>query len=124
MKTDLRYTPSRCFETFPFPRPTAAQQAALLQTGEALHTERHKLQIDLQLGMTALWNRLLDPHEDDPRILALRATRERMDRAVLAAYGWAELDPDDKDEIIKRLRALNARRAAEEAAAAAEGGKR
>ena len=44
--------------------------------------------------------------------------------AMLAAYGWAELDPDDKDESIKRLRALNARRAAEEAAAAAEGDNR
>jgi hypothetical protein len=44
--------------------------------------------------------------------------------AVLAAYGWPELDPDDKDESIKRLRALNARRAAEEAAAAAEGDNR
>ena len=124
MKTDLRYTPSRCFETFPFPRPKPAQQLTLNTSGEALHKERHALQITLQLGLTDLYNRLLDPHEDDPRILHLRETRDQMDRAVLAAYGWPELDPDDKDEIIKRLRRLNARRAAEEAAAAAEGGRK
>jgi hypothetical protein len=119
MKTDLRYTPSSCFETFPFPRPTAAQRLHLEATGEALHRERQTLMVALQVGMTALWNRLLDPHEDDPRVLQLRETREAMDRAVLAAYGWSDVEPDDKDEINRRLRKLNARRAAEEAAAAA-----
>ena len=45
-----------------------------------------------------------------------------MDRAVLAAYGWSDLAPDDKDPILTRLRKLNAQRAAEEAAQDAEAG--
>lgn len=122
MKTDLNYTPSRCFETFPFPRPTPDQKAALEQTGEALYTQRQQLMVDLQEGMTKIWNRLHDPHEDHPGILQLRDARDTMDRAVLAAYGWPELDPDDKDQILTRLRKLNAQRAAEEAAQAAEAG--
>ncbi len=124
MKTDLSYTPSRCFETFPFPRPTPEQTEALTTTGEALYTLRHQLMVQLQEGMTKIWNRLHDPHEDHPGILRLRTARDAMDRAVLAAYGWSDLAPDDKDAILTRLRRLNAERAAEEAAAAAEAGRR
>ncbi len=46
-----------------------------------------------------------------------------MDRAVLEAYGWSDLSPDDKEPILRRLRKLNAQRAREEAAQAAESGK-
>lgn len=76
-----------------------------------------------QLGMTAVWNRVLDPHESAHAVLELRALRDAMDRAVLDAYGWSDLDPDDSVEIVARLRRLNAERAAEEAAQAAEAAK-
>ena len=124
IKTDLRYTPSRCFETFPFPRPTPAQHAAVSTAGEALYTTRQRLMFEHQQGMTGIWNRVVDPHEDHPDLLELRRLREVMDRAVLEAYGWADLAPDDKDTILTRLRKLNAERAAEEAAQAAEAGKK
>lgn len=55
---------------------------------------------------------------EDDDINELRRLRDAMDRAVLAAYGWSDLEPTDKDAIIRRLRKLNAERAAEEAAAA------
>ena len=116
----LRYTPSTCFETFPFPRPTPAQHTALDATGEALYTLRQRLMFEHQQGMTTIWNRVVDPHEDHPDILALRQARDAMDRAVLDAYGWSDLDPDDSDAIVLRLRKLNTRRAREEAQAAAE----
>jgi len=67
-----------------------------------------------QQGMTAVWNRLVDPGCVDPAIEELRRLRDRMDRAVLDAYGWSDLEPTDKDAILARLRKLNARRAAEE----------
>lgn len=69
-------------------------------------------------------------------VLHLRHLHEQLDRAVLAAYGWSDLAvppycpprPDDssglatvalfEDAVIDRLFALNAERAAEEAAAA------
>lgn len=123
LETRLSYTPSRCFETFPFPRPTAEQRTALTATGEALYNARHAYMVAEQVGMTETWNRLHDPHNREPAIVELRELRDAMDRAVLAAYGWEDLDPDDATEIVARLRKLNAERAAEEAAQAAEEGR-
>ena len=42
-----------------------------------------------------------------------------MDRAVLDAYGWSDLNPEDSAQILTRLRKLNAKRAKEEAKLAA-----
>lgn len=114
LKADLRYTPSTCFGTFPFPRPTAAQRITLAEAGQALYDARSALMLREELGMTKVWNRVLDPHEMDPDFLHLRAVRDAMDRAVLAAYGWSDIDAEDKATILTRLRALNAQRAAEE----------
>lgn len=108
------YAPSTCFETFPFPRPTTAQQAAIATAGEALYEHRSELMHRFNEGMTKIWNRLLDPHETDPGVLRLRELRDAMDRAVLDAYGWSDVAPTETAEIVKRLRVLNAARAAEE----------
>jgi predicted Fe-S protein YdhL (DUF1289 family) len=81
------------------------------------------MMVQFQEGMTKIWNRLHDPHEDHPGIERLRVLRDDMDRAVLDAYGWSELSPYDKEPILRRLRKLNAQRAREEAAQAAESGK-
>ncbi|MCB9682126.1 MAG: N-6 DNA methylase [Alphaproteobacteria bacterium] len=124
MKTDLRYTPSTCFETFPFPDPSAAERDAMTTTGRALYEARHALMVAEQTGLTGVWNRVTDPYENRPAVQELRALRDAMDRAVLAAYGWDDLDPDDSEEIVRRLRKLNAERAAEEAAQAAEAAKK
>ena len=95
-------------------------------------------------GLTQCYNRLKDPHEDDPRVLELRRLHEDMARAVLAAYGWQDLavppypTPETEaecraletfeDEIIDRLFLPNTERAEEQrrlgiAAAAARKGK-
>jgi hypothetical protein len=111
MKTDLNYTPSRCFETFPFPRPDGAGAARVAAAGQALYRARAERMVAEQVGMTEVWNQVHDPHVRDPEIVALRALRLEMDRAVLAAYGWADLDPDDAVGAVARLRGLNAERA-------------
>lgn len=114
MKTDLSYAPSRCFETFPFPRPADAQRVAIAAAGEALHGHRAALMARFNEGMTKIWNRLLNQDETDSGVLRLRELREAMDRAVLDAYGWSDVSPTETAEIVKRLRVLNAARAAEE----------
>lgn len=147
MKTDLRYTPSDCFETFPFPQSDPrAEIPELEKLGEKLYQARASYLVDTQQGLTTCYNRLKDPEEDDERVLELRRLHEDLDRAVLAAYGWSDIPvppfetpvtEEDKrrlesfeDEIIDRLFVLNAERAEEErrlglaAAAQAKGGKK
>ena len=51
---------------------------------------------------------------EDEDINELRRLQDEMDRAVLAAYGWDDLDPDDSEKIVQRL---NVERDAEEALA-------
>ncbi|WP_437767960.1 DNA methyltransferase [Sorangium sp. So ce281] len=135
MKTDLRYTPTDCFETFPFPNPESRAIIPTLESiGEKLYETRARFMVDTNQGLTKAYNALKDPANDDPRILELRALHEEMDRAVLAAYGWSDIavppycpktDEDRaavqafEDEVIDRLFVLNAKRADQEKQAAA-----
>jgi hypothetical protein len=49
-------------------------------------------------------------------VAVLRQLHDELDTAVLTAYGWNDLAPGDTDALLDRLVALNAERAAEEAA--------
>lgn len=127
---DVRYTKSRCFDPFPFPEADLAQRQVIGDIAEALDAHRkHVLAEHPHLTLTGLYNVLerlkagvapdaLTPDErrifDDGLVLILKEYHERLDRAVLAAYGWAEGISDK--EVLGRLVALNRERAAEEAA--------
>ena len=127
----LRYAPSDCFETFPFPAPDPRTVfAALEDIGAHLYEARARYMVETQQGLTQTYNRLKDPSCKDAPIVMLRALHEDLDRAVLAAYGCdipvpAFVTPMTdtatkalaafEDEVIERLFALNAKRAAEEA---------
>ena len=93
MKDDLRYTPSDCFETFPFPHGWETDPA-LEATGEAYYDFRMRLMVDNGEGLTKTYNRFHDPGERDPRIARLRELHAAMDRAVLDAYGWDDIPTD------------------------------
>ncbi len=92
MKNDLQYTPSDCFETFPFPADWK-NNSPLNAAGKAYHEHRAALCVRLNEGLTAVYNRFHDPQETDPGIAALRALHAALDRAVLDAYGWTDLAP-------------------------------
>ena len=141
MKDDLRYTPSDCFDTFPFPADWETR-ADLDAPGKAYYGYRAGLMIDNNEGLTKTYNRFHDPNEDSPAIAKLRDLHAAMDRAVLDAYGWQdiatdceflldyEIDEDEwgtkkkpyryrwpnevRDEVLARLLELNAERAAQE----------
>ena len=93
MKDDLRYTPSDCFETFPFPANWETHPA-LEAAGEAYYDYRSALMIENHEGMTKTYNRFHDPEERDPRIAELRRLHAAMDRAVLDVYGWEDIPTD------------------------------
>ncbi len=65
MKDDLRYTPSDCFETFPFPEHWQTHPA-LEAAGEAYYDFRVALMVENDEGLTKTYNRFHDPDERDP----------------------------------------------------------
>ncbi len=126
----LRYSASDCFETFPFPKPDPRTVIpALEDIGQRLYDFRAKYMVAENVGLTITYNRLKDLACNDARILELQGMHEQMDRAVLSAYGWSDIevppycpmnDADRKklekfeDQVIDRLFVLNAARAEEE----------
>lgn len=141
MKDDLRYTPSDCFRTFPFP-VNFDWDPTLEAAGETYRSFRGKLMVDRSEGLTKTYNRFHARSENAADIARLRTLHAEMDAAVLRAYGWDDLadraapefieqDADEgktpktrydwpaefKDEVLARLLALNAERAAAERAA-------
>ncbi|MFN9425497.1 MAG: Eco57I restriction-modification methylase domain-containing protein, partial [Cyanobacteriota bacterium] len=101
MKDDLRYTPSDCFETFPFPAAlldSATNDPAhdithqsLEAIGERYHRFRSELMVSNNQGLTSTYNRFHDPSETSSGRLQLRALHQEMDQAVLAAYCWSDV---------------------------------
>jgi hypothetical protein len=88
----LRYTPSDCFETFPFPRGWELSMS-LEEAGREYHEYRAALMVRRNEGLTKTYNRFHDPDENDADIRALRGLHDAMDHAVLDAYGWTDLRP-------------------------------
>lgn len=101
----LRYTPSDCFETFPFPADWETRPD-LEAIGREYYAFRASLMVANNQGLTTTYNRFHDPLERDPQIVRLRELHASMDRAVLDAYGWndvpvtcefVEENPEDED---------------------------
>ncbi len=88
------YTPSDCFETFPFPEHYE-QNEALEQAGRAYYEFRAALMVRNSEGLTKTYNRFHRPDEYTPEIVELRRFHAAMDRAVLAGYGWHDLLAND-----------------------------
>jgi N-6 DNA Methylase len=103
MKDDLRYAPSDCFETFPFPAGVLEHVTddgqssnndrlpSLENAGREYYEFRAALLIRNNEGLTKTYNRFHDPDERSPDIVKLRELHAAMDRAVLKSYGWHDL---------------------------------
>ena len=87
MRTDDRYNPSHCFDTFPFP----ATSHRLDEIGAAVETHRLEVMLTTRLGLTPLYNRFHDRDDSATDIRELRTLHIEMDQAVAAAYGWDDL---------------------------------
>ena len=92
MKDDLRYTPSDCFETFPFPvgwdsdpdKPASQDRNPNLQAaGKEYYEFRAALMVRNNEGLTKTYNRFHDPAELAPDIQRLRELHHAMDVAAL-----------------------------------------
>ena len=142
----LRYTPSDCFETFPFPEGWETD-GSLEAAGRSYYEYRAALMVQHDEGMTKTYNRFHDIYETDSRVVELRERHAAMDRAVLDAYGWTDVPTECaflldyeideatwggkrkpyryrwsdtvRDEVLARLLTLNAERGAAEVRASA-----
>jgi hypothetical protein len=90
LETRMNYAPSDVFRTLP--RPTSTSELHTL--GEVLDGERRALMLGRALGLTKLYNQVHDAGVTDPAIVRLREIHGQIDVAVLAAYGWDDLDPE------------------------------
>jgi hypothetical protein len=137
LESRIRYTPTDCFETFPFPQaPPEEVRTEAARVGEAYHEHRRQTMLTRQLGLTKTYNLFHKPECAAADIARLRELHAAMDRAILTCYGWSEIDPGHgfhknergqtrytisptaRREILRRLLALNLEIAAREAAKA------
>ncbi|MCQ3923388.1 MAG: restriction endonuclease [Rhodocyclaceae bacterium] len=111
LETRLRYSPSDCFETFPFPAGLwQTANPALADLGAAHHEHRRALMRQLWLGLTDIYN-LFHTRDLTPAqvakvskktveeaeagyqgILELRRLHRELDLAIRDAYGWTDLN--------------------------------
>jgi hypothetical protein len=127
------YNPSQVLEPLPFPEETPE----LTIVGREYHDFRAALMVRNGEGQTIAYNHFDNAANRTSDIIRLRDLHQEMDRAVLRAYGWLDLaesvvpefldraNEDDqryqdrlfwpapfRDEVLTRLLALNAERAA------------
>ena len=105
------YTPTTCFETFPFPRPSEEQREAIGAAAAELNSLREGWLNPAGFSAAELRKRTLT-NLYNQRPTWLDNIHPRLNAAVAEAYGWLADLPDT--EILERLLALNLARAAPE----------
>ena len=119
------YNHSECFNKFPFPDVRDDQKERICDFAESLDAHRKRQQRHHpRLSITAMYNVLEKLRSSEPLtnkeqgiheqglVSVLRQIHDDLDSAVFDAYGWPTSLTDE--EILERLVALNAERAAEE----------
>jgi hypothetical protein len=108
IESGFTYTPTTCFEAFPFPRVSDLERVAIAEAARGLESLRtgwlnRPGVSDADLAKRTLTNLY------NARPTWLAHAHERLDAAVLAAYGWpTDIDHED---LLGRLLALNLARA-------------
>ena len=123
---DPRYNKTVCFDSFPFPDPTAEQRAIIGRLACAVDEHRKSAILrDATVTVTGMYNvieklRRAEPLTAKERVVFERAAcgvlldlHDQLDAAVAAAYGWSW--PEPPALILERLVALHDRRVEEEA---------
>ncbi|WP_342371767.1 N-6 DNA methylase [Propioniciclava soli] len=141
----LSYSTSASLETWPMPHAGALEE--LNDLGHRYHELREEHLSRRSIGLTDFYNRVHDPASQEGDFDAFRNLIREMDREVLAAYGWTDLDlkhgfhemdylppkdrvrftmsPRARIEVLRRLSTLNhERHTAEQATRAQKPGRR
>lgn len=87
LKTDVRYIPTDCFCTFPFPK----ELQELNEIGRRYYEYRLYIMNHYNQGMTKIYNRLHNIDDNSEKIVELRRLYDEIDIAVAYSYGWGDL---------------------------------
>ncbi len=110
VESGFRYTPTTCFETFPFPHPTEEQRESIGAIAAELNSLREGWLNPEGISAAELRRRTLT-NLYNQRPTWLDNVHARLDAAVSDAYGWPADLADG--EVLERLLALNLERAGE-----------
>ena len=113
-ESGFRYSHTETFETFPFPHPNDDQREAIAKEAQELDQLRESWLNPPDISQSELKKRTLS-NRYNARPTWLQMVHERLDNAVLDAYGWPHDLADS--EILERLLAQNLERAASSEAA-------
>jgi len=113
LKQDLRYSPSKCFDTFAFPDTLwEVANSDLATLGKRYHEHRKSLMASLWVGLTDIYNlfhapdltpakvakvskrSLSEAERGYAELLTLRRLHVELDLAVRDAYDWTKLPLD------------------------------
>jgi len=93
LRTDIRYTPSDCFETFPFPYdPSEDDVKATGEIGFKYYEHRKQIMHNRNIGLTCTYNLIHNSEVNDEEIKYMRELIVKMDMDVLKCYGWSDID--------------------------------
>jgi type II restriction/modification system DNA methylase subunit YeeA len=106
-ESGFRYTPTTCFETFPFPEPSEEQRTEIARAARRLDDLRSNW-LDPEGASEAELRKRTLTNLYNQRPTWLENTHARLDKAVFAAYGWSS-DLSD-EEVLQNLLALNLER--------------
>ena len=87
MKGDLRYSTKDGLLTFPF----AERSDNLDDTAKSLYEYRSEVLLSREIGLTELYNMFHDSENTKQEIVKLRELHNKLDNAVLLAYGWNDI---------------------------------
>lgn len=88
IKSDLRYTHTTIFDTFPFPRFLDSVSVGM----QRLDDFRAEIFRERQIGVTKLYSMYHDPSCSDSDIANLRLLHNQLDAELVNAFGWGDID--------------------------------
>jgi len=126
LRTDIRYSPSDCFVTFPFPKKTYNSLKLKFENiAKQYYVIRENIIKKRIIGLTSLYNLINDQTCKEQDIKEMREAIKELDTVAMQSYGWGDLilkhnfyqnergqkrftiERESLREIIKRLILLN-----------------
>jgi hypothetical protein len=103
LRIDLRYTPTSCFETFPWPEPDAARRVRIGALAAELIAARQAITVREGIGLTDFYNSV-----DEGAWQPVGQLHRELDSEVLRAYDFPGSLREDPLELKARLARLHA----------------